>query len=97
MTDRKGAINGLNDTIYYLRLRECKSSEICIEHQRNAIEYINAQPDIIRCKDCVHWDELTQACDEIDGIFLPDWFCADGERKSADEILMEEMDADPLG
>lgn len=25
------------------------------------------------------------------------WFCADGERKSADEKLMEEMDADPLG
>ncbi len=24
-------------------------------------------------------------------------FCADGERKSADEKLMEEMDADPLG
>ena len=33
---------------------------------------------IVRCKDCVHWDELTQECDEIDGIFLPDWFCADG-------------------
>ena len=36
---------------------------------------------VVRCNECVHWDELTQACDEIDGIFLPDWFCADGVRK----------------
>ena len=36
---------------------------------------------VVKCKDCVHWDELTQACDEIDGIFLPDWFCAEGVKK----------------
>ena len=42
---------------------------------------LKEQEAVVRCKDCVHWDELTQACDEIDGIFLPDWFCADGERR----------------
>ncbi len=59
---------------------------------------------VIRCKDCKY------RCSEIRGgikfakcelkhNWMPqaDWFCADGESKSADEILMEETDADPLG
>ena len=44
--------------------------------------YKDRDDQIVRCKDCVHWDELTQACDEIDGIFLPDWYCADGEERN---------------
>ena len=40
-----------------------------------------------------------RCCDDEWYSWYPDddWFCADGERKSADEKLMEEMDADPLG
>lgn len=44
-------------------------------------EIADRPQELVRCKDCVHWDELTQACNEIDGIFLPDWFCADGRKK----------------
>ena len=40
------------------------------------------EPEIVRCKDCKHYDQDTQSCnDGLDGIFLPDWFCADGERR----------------
>ena len=43
------------------------------------------QPQIVRCKDCKHYDSETQSClDGLDGIFQPDWFCADGERKDGD-------------
>lgn len=39
------------------------------------------EPEIIRCADCKHYDPDAQSCnDGLDGIFLPDWFCADGER-----------------
>ena len=69
-------------------------------------EYVK-QPEIIRCKDCMHGRkhnidiiECMKAHDynlERQEFHHKNWFCADGERKSADEILMEEMDADPLG
>ena len=40
------------------------------------------EPEIVRCKDCKHYDPDTQSCNNgLDGIFLPDWFCADGERR----------------
>ena len=39
-------------------------------------------PELVRCKDCKHYDSETQSClDGLDGIFQPEWFCADGERK----------------
>ena len=40
---------------------------------------------VVRCKECKHYDSETQSClDGLDGIFQPDWFCADGERKDGD-------------
>ena len=42
----------------------------------------NKRTDIVRCKDCKHYDADEQSClDGLDGIFLPDWFCADGVKK----------------
>lgn len=42
-------------------------------------------PELVRCKDCKHYDSETQSClDGLDGIFQPDWYCADGERKDGD-------------
>ena len=45
-------------------------------------------PELVRCKDCVHWDKgHTEECDNSDSVCFhngwckPDWFCADGERK----------------
>lgn len=40
---------------------------------------------VTRCKDCKHYDSETQSClDGLDGIFQPDWYCADGEPKGGE-------------
>ena len=49
----------------------------------------SAQPDIIRCKDCKHWDTTWQNdyapnyhyCPMIDGTHRNDFYCADAERR----------------
>ena len=42
-------------------------------------------PELVRCKDCKYYDIETQSClGALDGIFHPDWYCADGERKDGD-------------
>ena len=47
--------------------------------------YAQRDADIVRCMDCKHYDSETQSClDGLDGIFQPDWYCADGERKDGD-------------
>ncbi len=54
---------------------------------RRMIEELpSAQPEIIRCKDCKHWDPEDKKCDCGHDIIwqLPrhaDWYCADAERK----------------
>lgn len=35
---------------------------------------------LVRCRDCIHYDEQCQQCERIDGIIFPDFYCADGER-----------------
>ena len=54
--------------------------------------------ELIRCKYCKKRE--TMYCPfywRYKSTKYDDWFCADGKRKSADEELMDEMDADPLG
>lgn len=63
--------------------------------------------ELVRCKDCRYGQHCTDRkttyqcfkwnSGEFGVLHEQDWFCADGERKSADEILMEKWDADPLG
>lgn len=44
--------------------------------------YNDRDEEIVRCKDCKHYDGWMQSClNGLDGIFTPDWFCADGERE----------------
>lgn len=48
--------------------------------------YAKREEDIIRCKDCKHYDSETQSClDGLDGIFQPDWYCADAERREDED------------
>ena len=50
-----------------------------------ALEYIMSQPEVIRCKDCKHYDSMTESClNGLDGIFMPDWFCPEGKRRDDD-------------
>jgi len=41
----------------------------------------SAQPEIIMCKDCKHWDGV-DACDVIDAPVWDDDFCSMAERRS---------------
>ena len=53
-------------------------------------DYEDAQPDIIRCKDCKYWDTTWQNdyapnyhyCPMIDGTRRNDFYCADAERRT---------------
>ena len=56
-----------------------------------AIEQLpSAQSELIRCKNCEHWDTTWQNdwaknyhyCPLIDGIRNGDWYCADAERRT---------------
>ena len=45
--------------------------------------------EVVRCKDCIHWDKgHTEECGNLDSVCFhngwckPDWFCADGERRT---------------
>ena len=50
---------------------------------------LSAQPEIVRCKDCGHWDTTWQNdfapnyhyCSLVDGTRRGDFFCADAERR----------------
>ena len=54
----------------------------------------SAQPEIVRCKDCVNWDTTWQNdyaqnyhyCPMIDGTRRNDFYCADAERRTDDSI-----------
>ena len=39
--------------------------------------------ELVRCKDCRHWNEEEHDCNIKAGHFTapPDWFCADGKRR----------------
>lgn len=40
------------------------------------------QPTTVRCKECKHWSEEHDGLCTINDIFtIPDWYCADGERR----------------
>lgn len=79
------AVEALEKERQLLLNREQYGAEnVLVHHALNVIAElpIIRQPEIVRCKDCKHYDADTQSClDGLDGIFLPDWFCADGERK----------------
>ena len=59
----------------------------CMEAAKSVLgedEVPAVQPEIIRCKDCKHWDGV-DACDVID---VPVWdndFCSMAERRSDEE------------
>ena len=43
--------------------------------------------ELVRCKDCSHWDYRTEGCMHLTGRIAPivktraNWYCCDGERK----------------
>ena len=56
-----------------------------LQYDRNQYQkgYDDRGSEIVRCKDCRHWDADEHDCNIKIGWFAcgADWFCADGERK----------------
>lgn len=71
------------------------TGESCFKCSRHRVIHYSKGFDI--CEKCGWCKQLNRYVSDDEYFTYDDWFCADGERKSADEILMEEMDADPLG
>jgi hypothetical protein len=54
--------------------------------------YKDRDDQIVRCKDCKHWyfadnripSEQENVCGRNGIVVTPDWFCADGERRTED-------------
>lgn len=52
-----------------------------MELLKNVRELLKEQPQIVRCKDCKHWEQSNGHC-PFNSIFTnAEWFCADGERR----------------
>lgn len=89
--DREKVIDGIEETISYLRCHVGTHIERLIQHQNDAITMLKEQPEIVRCKDCKHRGNsekcvLSAISEEKDfPLFMLDnrgnWFCADGKRK----------------
>lgn len=64
-------------------------NEGILEYQTKLSLLPSAQPEIIRCKDCEHWETSWQNdyapnyhyCPLVDGTRRDDFYCADAERK----------------
>ena len=62
---------------------------ITIVDEKPHVETYSEQ-ELIRCKDCFHWDDHLEECGNSDSVCFhngwckQDWFCADGERREAD-------------
>ena len=42
---------------------------------------VGYRQEIVRCKDCQHFDGIDCRVNDIVNIMNTDWFCADGEKK----------------
>lgn len=63
------------------------------ETAKAVLALLKEQPEIVRCRDCKHWSpEHEGLCPYNDIFTVPDWFCADGERK--DDVRLTEAMAD---
>ena len=55
-----------------------------LKYDRNQYQkgYADRDSEIVRCKDCKHWEQSNGHC-PFNSIFTnDDWFCADGERRT---------------
>lgn len=64
----------------------------CISYlNRDALELLKEQPDIVRCGECKYYSNgfcynpNTFDDEKTCGNTVPDWFCADGKRRNQDE------------
>lgn len=88
------AIRLLKEQDDCIRILTSDLEDLQKEHEKlldKKIPLITQGQEVVLCKDCVYWDKgHTEECINSDSVCFyngwckPDWFCADGERKSAE-------------
>ena len=68
-----GKIGIVNEPTYEVIVRLDKKGKV--------YEYVG---DLVRCKDCKHYNHEKKWCQHIMSANGDDWFCADGERKETE-------------
>lgn len=82
MPDREKYIAILSKTVKTVKeFNEDAPIKISLECVEDILELLKEQPEIVRCKDCKHFDGLDCRVNDIVNIMNTDWFCADGECK----------------
>lgn len=88
---RKSAIDAINCDITITGRQNAELVASTIGMFADRIKALpSAQPEIIRCRDCKHWDKTWtndwspdyHYCPMIDGVRKGDFYCADAERRT---------------
>ena len=81
-----GFVNDMPEAEAYTEAKKrIENMEKIIEDQQKRIDSMAADAPI-HCKDCRHYNEFTESCnDGIDGIVTPEFYCANAEPKEDDE------------
>jgi len=69
----KGEIGGFYNTIIQNNIDKIKALP-------------SAQPEIIRCKDCIEWDSDSEWCSRHGGTMQENDFCSRAERRTDEQI-----------
>jgi hypothetical protein len=81
MTDREKVVAGLTMLVDRKNDDTCEGLKCC-KIAEDALALLKEQPEIIRCKDCIHADISASGLIKCQGYFrTAEWYCADGERK----------------
>jgi hypothetical protein len=81
LIDRQAALKAIDE---YERLSMVSQTVRNMTSLREIIKWLPAVPEIIRCKDCIHWkhsDVRKNYCEVFDWINNEDDFCSFAERK----------------
>ncbi len=92
LISRKAAIDTLNDEFTVTGKTNAIAVQDYIRRVNNRLHDLpSAQPEIIRCKECVHSDTLSEG-EDYDmplkclgiryGGVMPDWYCEHAERRT---------------
>ena len=82
LIDRQAALKAIDE---YERLSMVSQTVRNMTSLREIIKWLPAVPEIIRCKDCIHWkhsDARKNYCEVFDWINNEDDFCSFAERRT---------------
>lgn len=79
--DREKVVSTFEKIISVCKEDGCDFVDLTFEDAEQILAMLKNQPQIVRCKDCKHWEQSNGHC-PFNSIFTnAEWFCADGERR----------------